>query len=84
MRPFGAVDSYDQMNALLNNDETTPSAAMKLLVDRHGAWAVLRALAAVLVRPQREVVQLDDLSPHMRRDMGLPPIPEARKYWEFR
>jgi hypothetical protein len=72
------------MNALLNSEETTPSVAMKLLVDQHGAWAVLRALAAVLMPKRREVVRLDDLTPHLRRDMGLPPIDSPRKYWELR
>ena len=71
------------MNALLNSDETTPSVAMKLLVDQHGAWAVLRALAAVMMPKRREVVRLDDLTPHLRRDMGLPPVEQPRKYWEL-
>ena len=72
------------MNALAKNDETTPSVAVRLLVDQHGVWAVLRALAAALLPPAREVVRLGDLSPHMRRDMGLPPIEGPRKYWELR
>lgn len=72
------------MNALANNDETTPSMAVKLLVDQHGAWTVLRAYVTLLLVPKREVVRLDDLSPHMRRDMGLPPIDSPRKYWELR
>ena len=72
------------MNALFNNEETTPSVAMKLLVDQHGVWAVLRALAAALMPKRREVVRLDTLTPHMRRDMGLPPIDSPRKYWELR
>lgn len=72
------------MNALANNDKTTPSVALKLLVDQHGVWAVLRALAAVLMPMRRETVQLDYLSPHMRTDMGLPPVDSPRKYWELR
>ena len=80
----GAADLCDQMNAIVNNDETAPSVALRLLVDQHGVWAVLRALAAALLPPAREVVRLDDLSPHMRRDMGLPPVEVPRKYWELR
>ncbi len=79
-----AVDSCDQMNALVNKDETTPSVAMELLVARHGVWVVLVAFVALLIRPKREVVQLDDLSPHLRKDMGLPPIEQPRKHWELR
>ena len=77
------------MNALAKNDETTPSVAMRLLVDQHGVWAVLRGLMAALLRrgrknPARRVVGLDDLSPHLRRDMGLPPLESPRKYWDLR
>ena len=80
----GAADLCDQMNAILKKDQATPSVAVRLLVDQHGVWAILRALAAALLTPTREVVRLDDLSPHMRRDMGLPPIESGRKYWELR
>ena len=80
----GAADLCDQMNARVNNDETAPSVALRLLVDQHGVWAILCAFAAALLTPAREVVRLDDLSPHMRRDMGLPPIEGPRKYWELR
>ena len=72
------------MNALANSNETTPSVAVKLLVDQHGVWAVLRAFVVLVVRHEREVVVLDHLSPHMRRDMGLPPIEQPTKYWELR
>ena len=51
------------MNALVNTDETTPSVAMKLLVEKHGSWAVLRALAATLLPKRRVAVRLDDLKP---------------------
>ena len=72
------------MNALVNNDEITPSMAMRELVDQHGVWAVLRALLVALVRPAPEVIRLEDLSSHMRRDMGLPTNERPRKYWELR
>ena len=77
------------MNALAKNDDMAPSVAMRLLMDQHGVWAVLRGLMAALIRPRRvlparKTVRLDDLSPHMRRDMGLPPIEGPRKYWELR
>ena len=72
------------MNALANTDKTTPSVAVTMLVDQHGLWAVLVALVATMLRPRREAVQLDDLTPHLRRDMGLPPIEQPRKYWELR
>ena len=74
----------NKMNALVNSEDMTPSVAMKLLVDRHGVWAVLRAFVALLLRPEREAVRLDDLTPHMRRDMGLPPLEQPAKYWELR
>jgi hypothetical protein len=72
------------MNALVNKDETTPSVAMELLVARHGAWVVLVAFVALLMRPKREEVRLDDLSPYLRRDMGLPSVEGPKRYWELR
>ena len=74
----------NKMNALANSNETTPFVGVQLLVDQHGIWAVLRAVVGLLLKPSREVVRLDDLAPHMRRDMGLPPIDSPRKYWELR
>ena len=74
------------MNALLNSDETTPFVAMESLVAKHGAWTVLMAFVALLVRRTDAEKQgrLDDLSPYLRRDVGLPPVEEPRKYWELR
>jgi hypothetical protein len=72
------------MNAIVNNNDTTPSVALKLLVEQHGAWKVLRALAAVLLPERRVALRLDDLTPYMRRDLGLPPVEAPRKYWELR
>jgi hypothetical protein len=71
------------MNALTTSDKTTPSVAMKLLVDQHGIWAVLRALVAALAPARAEVIRLNDLDDHMRRDMGLPPVEGPRRYWEL-
>ena len=81
---FGAVDLCDQMNAILNNEDTPPSVAVRRLVDQHGVWPVMRALAAVLLPKRGEVIHLDSLSPHLRRDMGLPPQEMGPKYWELR
>ena len=72
------------MNALVNNDETKPSVAIKLLVEQHGAWRVLRAFLALFLAPEQKAARLGDLSPHMRRDMGLPPLEQPAKYWELR
>lgn len=72
------------MNAIVKNNEITPTVALQLLVAEHGVWTVLRAFLAVFLAPKRETVRLDSLSPHMRRDMGLPPLEGPRKYWELR
>ena len=44
------------------------------------------AFVALLVRRTDTEKQgrLDDLSPYLRRDVGLPPVEEPRKYWELR
>jgi hypothetical protein len=74
------------MNAILNSDETTPLVAMESLVAKHGVWTVLVAFAALLVRRKgkEDHVQLDHLSPYLRRDLGLPPVEHVRQYWELR
>lgn len=69
-----------------------PTLALAGLVDRHGAGATLAALVAVLVgrararrksrlRARRDVTAL---SPHLRRDIGLPPHAPAPRHWEIR
>lgn len=83
-RPLWPPIYVNKMNALANSNETTPTVGVKLLVDQHGLWAVLRAFVVLVVRREREVVQLDYLSPYIRRDMGLPPIDSPRQYWELR
>lgn len=52
--------------------EEPPHITLTRLIDRHGAWATLRALAAVLWqhRPRRPAPHA--LPDHLRRDIGLP------------
>ncbi len=74
------------MNALINSDDTTPFFAMESLVAKHGAWTILKTFLALLVRRKGKEKQgrLDDLSPYLRRDVGLPPIEGPLKYWHLR
>ena len=53
-----------------------PDAALEAIIARHGARVVLiAALRAALRRPQTRPPppNADDLSAHLRRDVGLPP-----------
>ena len=64
-----------------------PRAALERLIARHGARAVLFGMIAALIRPRRKrrenVLQPNQISPHLRRDIGLlPHIPaEPPRYW---
>lgn len=61
---------------------------MQRLLDRHGTMPVLWALIRALLMPRRRRPRPPDpyhLSPHLRRDIGLPPHdPIAPKYYELR
>jgi len=71
---------------ILNAGAPPPDIALTRLIDRHGTRAVLRALAAVLVRRRRraraDALALPD---RLRRDIGLPergpPAPGLRDPW---
>jgi hypothetical protein len=58
------------------------------LIVRHGATAVTWALIRALLAPRRRRARPPDpyhLSPHMRRDIGLPPEPpHVPRYYELR
>lgn len=63
----------------------TAEIALARLIERHGAWETLRAMARVLTRHRRRRPRAEKLPNHLRRDIGLPPAPEpGRRYWELR
>jgi hypothetical protein len=70
---------------LLSVEEIPPDITLTRLVDRHGAWATLRALAGVLWRRRPRRPRAEALPDHLRRDIGLPPVEQApRHHWEVR
>ena len=81
------VRQVTDMIARLPMGGTPPRAALERLISRHGTRAVLFGMIAALIRPGRKrrekVLPISQLSPHMRRDLGLPPhIPaEPPRYW---
>ncbi|MBM3606227.1 MAG: hypothetical protein FJX25_16325 [Alphaproteobacteria bacterium] len=62
--------------------------AIHRLIDRHGATAVSWALVRALLMPRRRRPRPPDpyhLSPHMRRDIGLPPLERhVPRYYDLR
>ncbi|WP_282602007.1 hypothetical protein [Paracoccus sp. PARArs4] len=62
--------------------------AMHRLILRHGASAVAWAMLRALLMPRKRRPRPPDpyhLSPHMRRDIGLPPeAPHVPRYYELR
>lgn len=61
---------------------------IETLLAHHGTLPVLWALARALLNPRRRRPRPPDpyeLSPHLRRDIGLPPEePYIPKYYELR
>lgn len=76
------------MIATLPAQALTPRPTVETLIERFGAMAVLWATVRALLRPRRRRPRPPDLyllSPHMRRDLGLPPPPVFMpKYFELR
>lgn len=66
----------------------SPRPTIDRLILRYGATAVLWAMIRALLLPRRRRPRPPDpylLSPHMRRDIGLPPRePYVPKYYELR
>lgn len=65
------------MNAILNDESLRPAELLADLIERHGPWRVVAALAALLVRRARRAraARAMDLPDHLRRDIGLPDLP---------
>ncbi|NJM83548.1 MAG: hypothetical protein HC844_14685 [Tabrizicola sp.] len=64
------------MNAIFNDGRSPVSNAVEQLVSEHGFRAVLAALMLRLLRRRKRAgsVDIERLSPHLRRDIGLPPV----------
>lgn len=84
--PAGRSVCVSTMNAVHDFDGKRPAEVLADLVARHGGRPVLLALVGLLLRPRpKDIKPLpDNLSDHLLRDVGLPPEPQARKYWEIR
>jgi hypothetical protein len=54
------------------------ATTLEELIARHGAWRVLGAAIATLLWRRRALARRDAraLSAHLRRDIGMPPVPE--------
>lgn len=52
-------------------EDHPPHITLTRLIDRHGTWTTLRALAAVFWRRRPRRPGTQTLSNHLRRDIGL-------------
>jgi hypothetical protein len=70
------VSPEKTMTHAIHSDRTALHVTLDTIIDTHGLWSVLRALVA---RPFRRAAQVPPLglNDHLRRDIGLPPLPPA-------
>lgn len=68
------------MNTLLDRraGRIEPPIPVAVVIEQHGAWRVLFAAIAALFDARGRSGELwpGDLDNHLRRDIGLPPLPE--------
>lgn len=69
-----------------HGEPAAPLLSIEAVIDRHGAWRVLRAAAAALLRGQPRPRRLDPqaLPNALRRDLGLPPVDDPPRHWTIR
>lgn len=76
------------MNAQIPMRVVTPRSSVERLINHYGAMPVLWATIRALLAPRRRQPRppdISELSPHLRRDVGLPPVHEdVPKYYELR
>lgn len=81
-------DMETAMIAQLPARVVTPRSSVERLINHYGAMPVLWATIRVLLTPRKRQPRPPDsayLSPHLRRDIGLPPITSTMpKYYELR
>lgn len=55
------------------------------VIEEFGAWRVLAAAVRSLLRrkPGRSRLEASELSSHLRRDVGLPPVHVQPRYWDI-
>ncbi len=76
-----------KMNMQSQAEENLPSAVLRMLIARHGVWRILRDLAVALVRRDGKpgpALFDSDMSARLRRDVGLPPVPDSPRHWDIR
>ena len=72
------------MTAHLSAETLRPVEAIDALIARHGMMRILLALPLAMLKRRRERVMLtQDLSPHLRRDIGLGGDVRHGKSWEL-
>ena len=73
------------MNAELRSDLPGPAMAIRALVADYGAIRVVLALIRhlALQRVLERRIRETELSDHIRRDIGLDPRTQGRRYWEL-
>lgn len=67
------------MTFQLTQPPAVPQRTISTLIDRYGRWTVLFVTIRAIIGHKRIVRQrrLDSISDHVRRDIGLGPMPQS-------
>lgn len=72
------------MNAAVLHRKQAPDLAVEKLISEYGLRPVLLSVAVLIFRRRKTArTNVQDLSDHIRQDIGLPPVPEQRNYWDY-
>lgn len=71
------------MNAIRLENQTSPDIAIDKLIAQYGFRPILKAVLAFPIR-RKQAERLDQLSNHLRRDIGLDPLPpQSGTKWDM-
>lgn len=73
-----------QMNAAVLHRKQAPDLAVEKLISEYGLRPVLLSVVVLIFRRRKSArTNVEDLPDHIRQDIGLPPVPEQRNYWDY-
>lgn len=73
------------MNATSLHNQNPPKVEVEKLIAQYGLRPILMSVLAFAVVRRRKVPRRDPsiLPDHLRRDIGLNPMPKTKNYWDL-